>query len=103
MPVMVQTLEPDLGSQAGSAMGFTKRFSAITARIYGSAIPFINGQQPPVRTISTPMNTREPNKTQDVSVTNLGYNDGSVVISQSLPYKLTLTGIFGKLSQNKVN
>jgi hypothetical protein len=102
MPITVTTLEPDMGSQAGTSMGFNKRFSEITARIYDSAIPLINGERPAVRSPSTPMGYREPNKTVDVSVTSLGYNDGSITVTQSLPYKLTLTGLFGKLAQNKL-
>ena len=38
----------------------------------------------------------------DVTVKNLGVGDGETTISQDLPYKLTLTGIFGKLGQNKL-
>jgi hypothetical protein len=100
MPITVTTLEPDFGSQGGTSMGYNKRWSDITARIYESAIPLINGERPPVRNPSTPMGYREANKTTDVRVSNLGFNDGSVTITQSLPYKLTLTGLFGKMVQN---
>lgn len=102
MPISVTTLEPDMGSKAGTSMGFNKRFNEITARIYDSAIPLINGQRPPVRFPGSPMGYREPNITGDVSVTNLGHGDGSVMVTQSLPYRLTLTGLFGKMSQDKL-
>lgn len=101
MPVFVRTLEPDFGSQAGTSMGFNKRWSEITARIESSALPQINGERPKVRSPSTLQNYREPNATRDATVKNLGFNDGSVFISQALPYKLTLTGLFGKMAQNK--
>jgi hypothetical protein len=83
-------------------MGFDKRFNEITARIYDSAVPLINGQRTPVRFPASPMDYREPNITGDVTVTNLGFGDGSVTVSQSLPYKLILTGLFGKMTQNKL-
>ncbi len=102
MPISVTTLEPDFGSQAGTSMGFNKRWNSITTRFYDSAMPVINGQRPPVRNPSTPMGYRESNKTTDATVSNLGYNNGSITITQTLPYKLTLTGIFGKMEQNKL-
>lgn len=102
MPVSVTTLEPDYGSKAGTSMGYNKRFNEITARIYDSAYPLINGERSAVREPLTSMGYREPNKTTDVKVANLGYNDGSVTVSQSLPYKLTLTGLFGKMAQNNL-
>ncbi len=102
MPISVTTLEPDFGSQAGTSMGFNKRWSEITARVYDSAVPLINGERDKIRYPVTPMGYRESNLTGDVTVSSIGYNDGSVTISQSLPYKLTITGIFGKMSQNKL-
>jgi hypothetical protein len=102
MPISVTTLEPDMGSKAGTSMGFSKRWNEITVRVYDSAIPLINGQRSSVRNPSTPMNYRENTLTGDITVSNLGHNDGSINITQSLPYRLTLTGIFGKMSQNKV-
>ncbi|MCP3908275.1 MAG: hypothetical protein GY712_09690 [Oceanicoccus sp.] len=102
MPISITTLEPDYGSQAGTSMGFKKRFSEITARIYQSAVPLINGKREKIRYPETPMGFRQPNLTGDVVVNNLGYNDGSIKVTQSLPYKLTITGLFGKMAQNKL-
>jgi hypothetical protein len=102
MPISITTLETDLGSQAGSSMGFKKRYSEITARIYQSAVPLINGKREKVRFPSTPMGYRQPDLTGDVTVNSLGYDEGSITISQSLPYKLTITGLFGKMTQNKL-
>ena len=100
MPISITTLETDFGSQAGSSMGYKKRYSEITARIYQSAVPLINGRREKVRYPETPMGFRQPDLTGDVTVNNLGYNDGSIKITQSLPYKLTITGLFGKMTQN---
>jgi len=102
MPISITTLEPDFGSQAGTSMGFNKRFNEITARVYQSAVPLINGKREKVRYPETPMGYRQPNLTGDVVVNNLGYNDGSIKVTQSLPYKLTITGLFGKMAQNKL-
>ena len=102
MPISITTLETDFGSQAGSSMGYKKRYSEITARIYQSAVPLINGRREKVRYPETPMGFRQPDLTGDVTVNNLGYNDGSIKITQSLPYKLTITGLFGKMTQNTI-
>ena len=102
MPISITTLETDLGSQAGSSMGFKKRFSEITARIYQSAVPLINGKREKVRYPITPMGYRQPDLTGDVTVNSLGYDEGSIKVTQSLPYKLTITGLFGKMTQNKL-
>ena len=96
MPISITTLEPDYGSQAGTSMGFAKRNNKITARIYQSAVPLINGRREKVRYPETPMGFRQPDLTGDVTVNNLGYNDGSITITQSLPYKLTITGCLVK-------
>jgi len=100
MPISITTLEPDFGSQAGTSMGYNKRFNEITARIYQSAVPLINGRREKIRFPQTPMGFRQPDLTGDVTVNNLGYNDGSIKVTQSLPYKLTITGLFGKMAQN---
>ena len=102
MPISVETLEPDMGSNAGTSMGFNKRWSNIVVRIYDSAVPLINGERAHIRYPESPQGYREANKTIDIEVTNLGFNDGSVIVSQSLPYKLTLTGLFGKMTQSKL-
>jgi hypothetical protein len=102
MPISITTLETDLGSQAGSSMGFKKRYSEITARIYQSAVPLINGKREKVRFPITPMGYRQPDLTGDVTVNSLGYDEGSITVTQSLPYKLTITGLFGKMTQNKL-
>jgi len=102
MPISITTLETDLGSQAGSSMGFKKRFSEITARIYQSAVPLINDKREKVRFPSTPMGYRQPDLTGDVTVNSLGYDKGSIKVTQSLPYKLTVTGLFGKMTQNNL-
>ena len=102
MPISITTLEPDYGSQAGTSMGFAKRNNKIVARVYQSAVPLINGRREKVRYPETPMGFRQPDLTGDVTVNNLGYNDGSITITQSLPYKLTITGLFGKMTQNTI-
>ncbi|MCP4879817.1 MAG: hypothetical protein GY905_04655, partial [Gammaproteobacteria bacterium] len=70
MPISITTLEPDFGSQAGTSMGFNKRFNEITARIYQSAVPLINDKRVKVRYPETPMGFRQPNLTGDVVVNN---------------------------------
>jgi hypothetical protein len=99
MPQMILTLEPDIGAPAGSSMGYSKSWNKITARIIASAYPTINGTRPKVRYPGSAQDYREPNKSIDISVSNLGYGSGSILIEQDLPYKLTLSALFGAFDQ----
>jgi hypothetical protein len=96
------TLPLSQGNKAGTALGSKRRFSRVFVQLYDSALPRINGQLPPDRTPSTPMNTVEPNLTDEVDVRNLGRdNGGRVTITQNLPKKTMVTAIYGKAGQEQ--
>lgn len=98
----IVTLPPDYGSLRGSAMGHTKRWSSITLRLYSSLAPLINGYAAPERSTETPMDAPEPYRDFDVTVKNVGWGDGKITISQSLPVKTRISGVFGDLNQEKL-
>lgn len=99
----LQTMPLDAGSSAGSAMELQKRWNRIFARLIDSALPLINGSRPPDRSPSTPFNEREPNRTQDAEVRDLGWDlYGTVTIEMDLPLQLIVSGIFGEVNQNRV-
>lgn len=74
------------------------RWNRIYARILASINPLINGIRPPERTAPTPMNTREPDKSVDVSVATVGRDRfGEITIEQDLPFNCEVAGVFGEL------
>lgn len=96
------TLPHDKGAKAGSAMSLVKRFNKIWLRLLESAIPTINGQQPPPRSPEDLMDTAIPiAQFQDVMVTNLGFDrNAQIIITQELPLPCNVVGIFGQMSQS---
>lgn len=96
------TLPLGQGNPAGTALGSLRRYSRIFVQLFDSALPRINGQLPPDRSPSTPMNTVQPNLTGDIDVRNLGRdNGGRVTITQNLPKKTMVTAIYGKADQEQ--
>jgi len=96
------TLPLGQGNPAGTSLGSLRRYSRIFVQLFDSALPRINGQLPPDREPSTPMDTVQPNLTGDVDVRSLGRdNGGRVTITQNLPKKTMVTAIYGKADEEK--
>jgi hypothetical protein len=96
----LKTLAIDKGAQAGSSQGLTKRWTKIFVALLESHRPTINGTQPPTRLYSTPMGSAEELRTEDVKVTNLGYNrEAAITIETELPLPCNVLALYGKLSQ----
>ena len=99
----IKTLPFDQGSTRGSAMSLKKRWNRIFIRMIESANPIINGDRPPSRTPSTPMNTPEPVRSTDIDVRDVGWTQtGEIEIIQDLPLPLRISGIFGEMNQNYI-
>lgn len=93
----LKTLPKEGGNQAGSAQGAKKRDPYIFVRVNRSSRPFINGKRPSDRTPSTPMDTAEPLRSEDIRITDLGWDrTAQIEIWENLPLPLTVIGIFGK-------
>ena len=94
-------LDADTGD--GALAPLMKRHNKIYVRLLDSALPIVNGNRAPDRTPSTPMNTREPNKTTDVKIANLGHSRQAIItIEQDLPLKTVVVGIFSEVGQNRI-
>lgn len=99
-PKMV-SLPIESGAPTGSSLAYLKRYNRLIVGLLDSALPLINGIRPPDRTPATPMNTREPNKTGQISTYSFGWSEGAIVtIEQDLPLALTVLYIGGELPQD---
>ena len=102
----IETLPLDYTpEEPGTSAHFMKRWNKIYVRIFESMKPRVGkktvNERPPERDPATPMNLPQPPVTEDVKVIGLGWDRFSqVYIQQDLPVPLTVTGIFGELSQN---
>lgn len=92
------TISADVGLAA------KKRFSKVGIRGIFSNVPVIQGQRYPERPSQTNMNTTQSqNDLIDTHVSDLGSDTtAEVVVEEPLPLRLTIAGIYGKLSGNEL-
>ncbi len=102
IPVL-ETLPVEVPTQQGSSIGSMRHHAKIYVRLLESGNPIINGQRPPSRSPSTPMNTAEPIRSYDARVQNLG-RDRTVRIrvEQDLPLPMNVGGIFSDMAMERV-
>lgn len=97
------TLPVDYGTEEGASTPKFKRFNQVYVRILDSYMPLINGERPPVRNPSTPMDTPEAAKSEDVRVSPLGWSqEYTITVSQDLPLRCMITGLFGELGEDMI-
>ena len=95
------TLPVEVPSPADNITAKLRRWNRIYTRLIASIPPIINGVRGGARTAPTPMDTREPNKTEDISVATNGWDrDAKITIVQDLPFATEVTGIYGELSED---
>lgn len=100
----IRTVPVDMLTQDESRTSFLKSWNKIFIRMLNSARPLINGVRPPVRNELTPMGEAEPLRTEDLEVSNLGWDlYASITIEQDLPLKLEVSGVFGELDQENIS
>ena len=98
-----RSLPFDRGSPTGSSQSWKKRWNRIFTRIVESALPLVQGQRQPDRNPSTPMDTAEPLRTEDVETRSLGWDQfARVEIEQDLIAPLLITGVFGEMSEESL-
>jgi len=96
-------LPVELGDPKDSIQSAKQRRAKMILRIVDSAIPRINNILPPVRGGASIMDSKEPNLTDDIEYTVLGWGRGSSVeITQDLPYRTEIVAVFGKTKTNRV-
>lgn len=93
----IKTFEQVDGNPKGVGFGTARRWNKLYTRVLDSALVKTNGQLPPDRTPSTPMNTPEPLRSTDSRNHNLGFSDGSITIVQDLPFPTHVLGLYGEL------
>ena len=87
-------------SKTGSMIGREMRFNRLFVRVISSALPLINGQRPPDRTPSTPMNTSEPDRTHDIEVRQIGWDKfAQIEVEMDLPRALTVLALVGEFDE----
>lgn len=89
---------------ANIGLAAKKRYSKVGVRGIFSNVPVIQGQRYPERPSQTNMNTTQPqNELIDTHVCDLGTDTtAQVVVEEPLPLRLTVAGIYGKLSGNEL-
>ena len=76
-----------------------KRWNKIFLRLDKSYPPEINGQPPPNRTPTTPMDEVEEPFTGDLLYVNTGHDQfGRIDIKQALPFQTNILSLYGELS-----
>jgi hypothetical protein len=98
----MQTLPMDYTpEEPGTSAHWMKRWNKVYVRTLSSVKPRVYKDRPPERHPVTPMNLAEPAALlEDVKVVGLGWNRFSqVYVEQDLPLSLTVTGIFGEMTQ----
>ncbi len=97
------TLPIDMLTQDESKASYEKSWIRIYLRLLNSAVPLVNGTRLPTRNEATPMGEREPYRTEDVDMANLGWDlYGAIDIEQDLPLHLTVMGVFGELDMDNI-
>lgn len=87
-------------SEGASTASTRKRYNKIVCRFQDSRLPKINGQRPPERSPSTPMDTVEPaSDLSDVAVWNNKWDEyAQISVEQDLPISCRLLAVFGQLN-----
>ena len=97
------TLTLDAGGPRGTARHTEKHWNKVYVEMFQSGLPIINGVRAPDRTPSTPMDEREPFRTEEIMTVTLGRTkQGAINIVQDLPVPLTVIAIYGETAQDSV-
>ena len=100
---VIETLPIEVPTQRGSSIGVKKHHPKIYVRLQDSGNPIINGQRPPSRSPSTPMNTAEPIRSYDAKIANLGRETTvRIRVEQDLPLPMNVIGIFSEMALEQV-
>lgn len=86
----------------GTAQVSKRRWNKIHARLNNSIAPLVNGEPPKDRTPVTPMGTGEPFFTEDKEYSELGTDQGELLITQDKPLQTEVLALFGKLISEEV-
>ena len=83
----------------GSSRSQLKRWARIFVGVVASNAPLIQGIRPRDRTPSSPMDVREPGRTELVQASDLGYDrEARITVEEFLPIRTEINAIMGELS-----
>ena len=100
METLNQDYQMYVERRSTSSLPAKQRWNKIFVRLLDSWRPKINGTRAPTRRATTSMDTMEPARTENVQVTNLGWEDeATITIEQDLPLKTVVAGLFGEAKQ----
>jgi hypothetical protein len=94
------TMEPVTGNPEGPATGKTKRYAEVTARLYQSCLPKINGNRPSDPSQADPRATPGLLRTGEYEVNTSKWRDGSITIEMDLPHRTEIVALYGDLRLN---
>ncbi len=99
----IETLPEISDIQSGSSFNHSKRWSNMAISVIDSSRPIVNGSDTFLRIPATLMVERESFKSEIIDLPDLGWSkESTMTISQPLPLPLNISGIGGKLKNNKL-
>lgn len=97
----IQTLPPEIPTAVGTSQGQDRSVHKIFVRLLASTGCYINGKEISFRKFGTGVLDHPIESfTGDKSMSNLGWDDGSVTIEQRLPHAFTCLGVIKKITVN---
>lgn len=95
---------PPVVYETTGGLGAAERYSDIRVRTLGSTRPIVNGERPPERDPTAPMDqSQELDQLHDSVVVNLGWEQQeTILVEENVPFKLEILSISGKLGVNKL-
>ena len=96
-------LPVETGDRNNAIQSAKQRRVELVLRLVDSSIPKVNGVLPPERGGASTMDIKEPNLTADAEYNVSNWSQGdSDVITQDLPFRTEIVGVFGKTTTNRI-
>ena len=101
-PLKFVSLPVEPGAQGQATQPAMKRSNRIFVLLTASARPIINGVRPPDRDPSSPMDIRQPPKTELLFVSNLGWErQETITVEEDLPIDVSFNGIYLEMAEEQ--
>lgn len=95
----LHTLPVEIAQHPQASEPMVKRMNRIYLRLFMSRLPIINGVRPPTRHPPEPMDTSGALITDDIFVTNLGWDRlQTITVEEDLPIALHVLGTFAEMA-----
>jgi hypothetical protein len=99
----LKPMEPEVLTRSGSIIGTKKKFDELSVRLYQSALPKVNGDRPSDYDQAGGAYRANPQtlRSGDFDVNTQGWDDGQIEITQDLPHRTEITGLYGPMKVNR--